>query len=59
MTFFTGDVQNGGTDAPITICVFGDTGYTEDIKVDKIGERFERGREDLIKVKSYMYKLLY
>ena len=47
---FTGDVQNGGTDAVITMCVFGSSGYTSDIVLEKNGERFERGREDLMKV---------
>ena len=47
---FTGDVQNGGTDAAITMCVFGSSGYTSDFVLEKNGERFERGREDLMKV---------
>ena len=50
VTVFTGDVQNGGTDAAITMCVFGSSGYTSDIVLEKNGERFERGREDLMKV---------
>ncbi len=50
VTVFTGDVQNGGTDAAISMCVFGASGYTPDIILEKNEDRFERGREDLIKV---------
>ena len=50
MTVFTGDVQNAGTDAAITLSVFGTNGYTPDMILEKKEERFERGKEDLIKV---------
>ncbi|XP_022094211.1 lipoxygenase homology domain-containing protein 1-like isoform X2 [Acanthaster planci] len=49
VTFFTGDVQNAGTDAVITMTVFGTNGSTPELTLDKNGERFERGKEDLIK----------
>ncbi|XP_071795423.1 lipoxygenase homology domain-containing protein 1-like [Asterias amurensis] len=50
VTVFTGDVQNAGTDAAITLSVFGTNGYTPDMILDKKEERFERGKEDLIKM---------
>ncbi|XP_071500737.1 lipoxygenase homology domain-containing protein 1-like [Diadema antillarum] len=50
MTVFTGDVQNAGTDAVISLTVYGTNGYSNEIVLDKNGDRFERGREDLIKL---------
>ncbi|XP_071954737.1 lipoxygenase homology domain-containing protein 1-like [Antedon mediterranea] len=50
VTIYTGDVQAAGTDAPITMTVFGSNGNTPEIPIDKCGDRFERGSEDMIKM---------
>ena len=50
-TFITGDVKDAGTDAEITMRVFGENGTTSDIKLDKASDRFERARNDFIKVR--------
>ena len=50
MTIHTGDVANAGCDSRIFIKVFGSTGATSDIHIDKQADRFERGHSDLIKV---------
>lgn len=50
VTFYTGDVNKAGTDANIKLTVFGDTGTASEQMVEKTGERFERGRADLIKM---------
>lgn len=51
MVVFTGDVQNAGTDAQVSLTVFGTNGCSKEIVLDKNGDRFERGREDLVKVR--------
>ena len=50
MTFYTGDVVDAGTDSQVFIKVFGVRGSSSDIYMDKMSERFERGKVDLIKV---------
>ncbi|XP_063957148.1 lipoxygenase homology domain-containing protein 1-like [Lytechinus pictus] len=50
LVLFTGDVQNAGTDAQVSLTVFGTNGSSNEIFLDKNGDRFERGREDLIKL---------
>ena len=52
VTFHTGDESGAGTDAQIFMKVFGAGGSTSDMNLDKVSERFERGRTDLIKVIS-------
>jgi len=52
VTFFTGDVDEAGTDSQVFIKVFGVKGSSSDIYVDKMSERFERGMVDLIKVRT-------
>ena len=56
VTFYTGDVAEAGTDSQVFIKVFGVKGSSSDIYIDKLSERFERGKVDLIKVtdRSYM-----
>ncbi|XP_009078006.1 PREDICTED: lipoxygenase homology domain-containing protein 1-like, partial [Acanthisitta chloris] len=46
VTVVTGDVESGGTDAGIFMTVFGSNGTTEEMQLDKNGDRFERGQED-------------
>ncbi|GCB80556.1 hypothetical protein scyTo_0016249, partial [Scyliorhinus torazame] len=46
VTVVTGDTPNGGTDANIYMSVFGANGSTEEMLLDKSGDRFERGQED-------------
>ena len=58
-TFFTGDIQDAGTDAQVFIKVFGVKGSSSDIQIEKMSERFERGRTDLIKVSIYRINLQY
>lgn len=50
VTFYTGDVNKAGTDANIKLKVFGDTGTACEQMIEKSGERFERGRADLVKM---------
>lgn len=50
VTFYTGDVNKAGTDAPIKLTVFGENGTSSKQQVEKKGERFERGRADLVKM---------
>ncbi|XP_032600162.2 lipoxygenase homology domain-containing protein 1 isoform X7 [Taeniopygia guttata] len=42
----TGDIESGGTDANIFMTVFGSNGNTEEMLLEKNGDRFERGQED-------------
>ena len=56
VTFYTGDVHEAGTDSQVFIKVFGVKGSSSDIYFDKMSERFERGKVDLIKV---IYSNLY
>uniref|UniRef100_A0A8C0FBY8 Lipoxygenase homology domains 1 n=1 Tax=Bubo bubo TaxID=30461 RepID=A0A8C0FBY8_BUBBB len=46
VTVVTGDIESGGTDASIFMTVFGSNGNTEEMQLDKNGDRFERGQED-------------
>ncbi|XP_074850459.1 lipoxygenase homology domain-containing protein 1 isoform X1 [Carettochelys insculpta] len=46
VTVVTGDIQNAGTDTNIYMTLFGSSGNTEEMQLDKNGERFERGQED-------------
>jgi len=50
VTFYTGDVPEAGTDSQVFIKVFGVKGSSSDIYIDKMTERFERGKIDLVKV---------
>lgn len=51
MTVVTGDEQDAGTDAGIHMIVYGSSGSTQEITLEKLMERFERGRTDKMKVK--------
>ena len=55
VTFYTGDVAEAGTDSQVFIKVFGVKGSSSDIYIDKLSERFERGKVDLIKVTDRSY----
>ncbi|NXA96195.1 LOXH1 protein, partial [Melanocharis versteri] len=46
VTVVTGDIESGGTDASIFMTVFGSNGNTEEMLLEKNGDRFERGQED-------------
>uniref|UniRef100_A0A8B9IIN7 Lipoxygenase homology domains 1 n=1 Tax=Anser cygnoides TaxID=8845 RepID=A0A8B9IIN7_ANSCY len=46
VTVVTGDIESGGTDASIFMTVFGSNGNTEEIQLEKNGDRFERDQED-------------
>nr|XP_009664467.1 PREDICTED: lipoxygenase homology domain-containing protein 1 [Struthio camelus australis] len=46
VTVVTGDIESGGTDANIYMTVFGSNGKTEELQLEKNGDRFERGQED-------------
>uniref|UniRef100_A0A8C0ZH30 Lipoxygenase homology PLAT domains 1 n=1 Tax=Cyanistes caeruleus TaxID=156563 RepID=A0A8C0ZH30_CYACU len=46
VTVVTGDIEGGGTDASIFMTVFGSNGNTEEMLLEKNGDRFERGQED-------------
>ncbi|XP_063398724.1 lipoxygenase homology domain-containing protein 1-like isoform X1 [Mytilus trossulus] len=49
-TVITGDREKAGTDMQITLTLFGTSGTSSPIILDKTGNRFERGSEDLIKL---------
>ncbi|XP_064294800.1 lipoxygenase homology domain-containing protein 1 [Phalacrocorax carbo] len=46
VTVVTGDIESGGTDTNIFMTVFGSNGNTEEMQLEKNGDRFERGQED-------------
>ncbi|KAM3939741.1 lipoxygenase homology domain-containing protein 1 [Leptodactylus fuscus] len=46
VTVITGDVPNGGTDANIYMTCFGASGVSEEMRLPKGGDRFERGQKD-------------
>ncbi|KAM6364399.1 LOW QUALITY PROTEIN: lipoxygenase homology domain-containing protein 1 [Pluvialis apricaria] len=46
VTVVTGDIERGSTDTSIFMTVFGSNGNTEEIQLEKNGDRFERGQED-------------
>nr|XP_015194523.1 PREDICTED: lipoxygenase homology domain-containing protein 1 isoform X1 [Lepisosteus oculatus] len=50
VTVVTGDTQNAGTDANIFMAVFGASGSTEEMLLQKNEDRFERGQEDVFNV---------
>lgn len=50
LTISTGDCKDAGTDSKVFVKFFGDRGTTSDIHLDKLSERFERARQDLIKL---------
>ena len=58
MTFHTGDISKAGTDSKLSMKVFGDGGSTSEIPLDKMSERFERGRMDLLKVSQKLLSQL-
>uniref|UniRef100_A0ACB8EPH1 Uncharacterized protein n=1 Tax=Sphaerodactylus townsendi TaxID=933632 RepID=A0ACB8EPH1_9SAUR len=47
ITVVTGDVPGGGTDASIYIMLFGCNGNTEEMQLEKDGDRFEVGQTDI------------
>ena len=55
-TVITGDKEKAGTDMPITLTLFGTSGTSSPTTLEKTGNRFERGSEDLIKVKCTFEK---
>ncbi|XP_069736464.1 lipoxygenase homology domain-containing protein 1 [Phaenicophaeus curvirostris] len=46
VTVVTGDIESGGTDTSIFMTVFGSNGTTEEMQLEKNGDRFERGQVD-------------
>ncbi|KAL4660900.1 lipoxygenase homology domain-containing protein 1-like [Arapaima gigas] len=48
VTVVTGDVQKAGTDTRIYLTVFGTSGNTDEILLQKNEDRFERGQEDML-----------
>ena len=52
-TVVTGDVDNAGTDMKIMLSASGDKGTTTPVELEKASDRFERAREDNIRV-SYI-----
>lgn len=47
----TGDLNDSGTSSNVFVKLFGTSGCTDEIFIEKFGERFERGRTDIIKVR--------
>ena len=52
LTVFTGDVDGAGTDSKVFIKLFGTSGATSEVTLEKADVRFERGREDFMKVNN-------
>ena len=48
LSVYTGDVQNAGTDSPISMTLFGVDGKSEVMQLDKGEDRFERNGVDFI-----------
>lgn len=46
----TGDVDHAGTDMKIMLSASGDKGTTTPVELEKASDRFERAREDNIRV---------
>ncbi|KAH9519113.1 Lipoxygenase y domain-containing protein 1 [Bulinus truncatus] len=42
----TSDKRNAGTDANVYVCIYGDKGKSDDIKLDNKGDNFEQGKTD-------------
>jgi hypothetical protein len=55
-TIITGDKDKAGTDMQITITLFGTSGTSSPTILEKGGNRFERGNEDLINLFIYCLK---
>jgi hypothetical protein len=53
MTIYTGDIAKGGTDSNVTVKVFGTKGTSEEIRVEKMENRFDRAAEDTVMVTAY------
>ena len=51
LTVYTGDKDKAGTDAQVYVKLFGTNGSTSEVKLKKEDVRFERGREDFMRVK--------
>ena len=47
----TGDALEAGTDAGIYMIVYGSTGSTQEVILEKQNDRYERGQTDRIKVR--------
>lgn len=43
---YTSNVKNSGTDANVFVCLYGDRGKTDEIKLRAKPENFERGKMD-------------
>ncbi|KAG7271688.1 hypothetical protein CRUP_025549 [Coryphaenoides rupestris] len=50
ITVATGDTQYAGTDTNIFLTVYGANGSTEEMRLPKNGDRFERGQEDTFNI---------
>ena len=50
ISIYTGDVKSAGTDAKVSMTVFGAQGTTPDIVLEKDESRFERNAMDVIKM---------
>ncbi|XP_077976546.1 lipoxygenase homology domain-containing protein 1-like isoform X1 [Styela clava] len=51
VTVFTGDIRGAGTDANVSLTLFGDMGDSGKKKLDDKHNNFERGRKDVFTVK--------
>ncbi|XP_076450682.1 LOW QUALITY PROTEIN: lipoxygenase homology domain-containing protein 1-like [Babylonia areolata] len=47
---FTSDIKNAGTDAQVSMVVYGEKGKSDDIPLDNKGDNFEQGHMDMFKV---------
>ena len=53
ITTHTGDVRGAGTDANVSITIFGKRGRTPKIQLTNAGaDNFERGQEDVFKIRT-------
>ena len=47
---FTSDIKSAGTDANVSLVVYGEKGKSDDIKLENKGDTFEQGHMDMFKI---------
>ena len=47
---FTSDLSNSGTDANVYMCLYGDKGKSDDVKLENKSNNFEQGDRDDFKI---------
>ena len=55
ITIYTGDLPQAGTDSNIILKFFGSKGTSDDVYIEKMENRFDRGSQDNLMVFSYLH----